>query len=157
MSGPTINSGSLFFLAVFCIRNPLKPSRDCIFLIGYIKPWSLAESSNCLILSWFGSVGSTSHCGSGRPEKTNKVIFKFPTTNAKEVCIWHTNIVLQSIQPRKVLTLYTLTSECIFSILFSIKFPEVMIRRICLTIKSFCSRWSFSLSLVTIMCDSGLI
>lgn len=85
VSGPTISSGSLFFLAVFCIRNPLKPSRDCIFLIGYIKPWSLAESSNCLILSWFGSVGSISHCGSGRPEKTNKVIFKFPTTNAKKV------------------------------------------------------------------------
>ena len=37
------------------------------------------------------------------------------------------------------------------------KFPEVLIRRICLIIKNFFSWWSFSFILVTLMCDSRLM
>ena len=50
----------------------------------------------------------------------------------------------------RTLYMYTLISVCIFSILFSVNF----LRRICLTIKSFITRWSFPLFLVF---DSGLI
>ena len=42
------------------------------------------------------------------------------------------------------LTLYTLTSACIFSLLLY-AFPEVLTRRICLKIKCFFSSWSFPL------------
>ena len=47
--------------------------------------------------------------------------------------------------PFTLKTLYTLTSVCIFSILFSKIFPGKVTRRICLTIKSCFSLWSFPL------------
>ena len=55
---------------------------------------------------------------------------------------WRTNIILNV---RMTLTLYTLTSICIFSILLSIHFLMCWKRRICLTIKTFFSWLSFPL------------
>ena len=46
-----------------------------------------------------------------------------------------------------LLTLYTSTSVCIFSVLFSTPFPNMLTRRICLTIKSSSSWWLFPLFL----------
>ena len=43
--------------------------------------------------------------------------------------------------PFHVLTLYTPTSVCIFSILFSIHSPKLLTRRICVTINNFFSCW----------------
>ena len=43
------------------------------------------------------------------------------------------------------LTLYTLTSVCIFSLLFPYTFPNVLTKRIYIKIKSFLNWWSFPL------------